>query len=63
MTGEEVIKKLMQSGWRHTSTRGSHYKMEKKGYRPVPVPVHVGKDLGKGLLRKIEKDTGVKLRT
>jgi predicted RNA binding protein YcfA (HicA-like mRNA interferase family) len=35
--------------------------MEKEGYRSVPVPVHGSKDLGIGLLKAIEKQTGVKL--
>ena len=35
--------------------------MEKEGLRAVPVPVHGTKDLGVGLLKAIEKQTGVKL--
>lgn len=35
--------------------------MEKEGFRSVPVPVHGTKDLGVGLLKAIEKQTGVKL--
>lgn len=61
MTGKEVIKRLTLAGWKHTSTRGSHHKMEKSGKRPVPVPLHGNKDLGIGLLKAIEKQTGVKL--
>lgn len=61
MTGKEVIKLLTKAGWKHTSTRGSHYKMEKRGRRSVPIPVHGNKDLGIGLLKTIEKQTGVKL--
>ena len=61
MNGRDVIKVLKQEGWNHTTTRGSHYKMEKPGYRSVPVPVHGSKDLGIGLLKAIEKQTGVNL--
>lgn len=61
MNGKEVIAILKKNGWEHTSTRGSHYKMEKKGYRSVPVPVHGAKELGIGLLKAIEKQTGVEL--
>lgn len=61
MNGKEVVALLKKNGWEHTSTRGSHYKMEKDGYRPVPVPVHGNKDLGIGLLKAIEKQTSVKL--
>jgi predicted RNA binding protein YcfA (HicA-like mRNA interferase family) len=35
--------------------------MEKEGCRSVPVPVHGNKDLGIGLIKTIEKQTGVKL--
>ncbi len=35
--------------------------MEKKGYCSIPVPVHGSNDLGIGLLKTIEKQTGVKL--
>ena len=61
MNGKEVITILKRHGWKHTSTRGSHYKMEKEGLRAVPVPVHGTKDLGVGLLKAIKKQTGVKL--
>lgn len=61
VNGREVIKILKEEGWTHTTTRGSHYKMEKEGYRSVPVPVHGSKDLGIGLLKAIEKQTGVNL--
>jgi predicted RNA binding protein YcfA (HicA-like mRNA interferase family) len=36
--------------------------MLKKDGVTVPVPVHGSKDLGIGLLKKIEEQTGVKLR-
>ena len=63
INGKEVIAILKKHGWKHTSTRGSHYKMEKEGLRAVPVPVHGSKDLGLGLIKAIEKQTGVKLTT
>ena len=61
MNGRDVINLLKAAGWHHSSTRGSHHKMEKEGFRSVPVPVHGSKDLGIGLLKAIEKQTGVKL--
>lgn len=61
MNGKEVIFLLKKAGWQHASTRGSHHKMEKIGFRSVPVLVHGNKDLGIGLLKVIEKQTGVKL--
>ncbi len=61
MTGKEIIKILVKAGWVHVSTRGSHYKLKKTGYQSVPVPVHGNKDLGIGLIKTIEKQTGTKL--
>ena len=61
MKPKEVIAILKKAGWRHVSTRGSHYKMAKEGYRSVPVPMHGSRDLGRGLIKAIEKQTGVKL--
>jgi len=40
--------------------RGSHHLLQKDSII-VPVPVHGGRDLGIGLIKKIEKQTGVKL--
>jgi predicted RNA binding protein YcfA (HicA-like mRNA interferase family) len=58
--GREVIKKLQVEGWREVRVNGSHHILQKDG-RSVPVPVHRGRELGIGLIRKIEKQTGVKL--
>jgi predicted RNA binding protein YcfA (HicA-like mRNA interferase family) len=60
VSGREVIRKLVNAGWREARVSGSHHILQKDG-KSVPVPVHGGRDLGVGLLRKIEKQTGVKL--
>jgi predicted RNA binding protein YcfA (HicA-like mRNA interferase family) len=60
MNGKEIIKQLESAGWRLVRTRGSHYLME-KNEKVVPIPVHGVKDLGKGLIAKISRQTGVKL--
>jgi predicted RNA binding protein YcfA (HicA-like mRNA interferase family) len=60
VSGREVIRKLEGAGWREVRISGSHHILQKDG-RSVPVPVHGGRDLGIGLIRKIEKQTGVKL--
>jgi predicted RNA binding protein YcfA (HicA-like mRNA interferase family) len=59
--GREVIKKLREAGWEEVRVSGSHHILQKDG-RSVPVPVHAGRELGIGLIRKIEKQTGVKLK-
>jgi predicted RNA binding protein YcfA (HicA-like mRNA interferase family) len=46
---------LLTNPGEHGSSR-----LQKDG-RSVPVPVHRGRELGIGLIRKIEKQTGVKL--
>jgi predicted RNA binding protein YcfA (HicA-like mRNA interferase family) len=62
MNGKQVIKKLEASGWRLARIDGSHHVMEMDGVqRCVPVPVHGNHDIGIGLLKKIEKQTGVKM--
>lgn len=60
MTGKNIIKTLQKEGWEILRTQGSHYRLGKNSLR-VTVPVHGNKDLGKGLLSAIERQTGVKL--
>ena len=57
---KDVIKKLKKAGYEDVSQKGSHKKL-KKGKKVVIVPDHGGKDVGTGLIKKIEKQTGVKL--
>ncbi|MGJ0517100.1 MAG: type II toxin-antitoxin system HicA family toxin [Methylomicrobium sp.] len=55
--------KLKEEGWKLSRIEGSHHIMEKEGMpRGVPVPVHGSKDIGTGLIRAIERQTGVKLK-
>lgn len=61
MNGKQILKILEANGWTLDRINGSHHVME-KGSVAVPVPVHGAKDLGIGLIKKIEKQTGVKLR-
>lgn len=60
MNGKQVIKKLEQNGWEVLRIQGSHYRLGKGGKRTT-VPNHGSKDLGKGLIAAIERQTGVKL--
>lgn len=60
MTGKEIIKLLEQHGWSVLRINGSHHRMGKGSMRTT-VPVHGKRDLGKGLISAIEKQTGVKL--
>ncbi len=60
MNGKEIIKILRANGWETVRVRGSHHLLS-NGEKSVPVPVHGKKDIGIGLLKAIEKQTGVKL--
>jgi predicted RNA binding protein YcfA (HicA-like mRNA interferase family) len=57
MTGKEAIKILEKKGWRILRSQGSHYRLGKNSLR-VTIPVHGHKDLGKGLLAAIQRQTG-----
>ena len=61
ISGKAIVKRLKQEGWTVKSQSGSHVKLENEFAEIVIVPVHGNKDLGKGLVKKIEKKTGVKL--
>lgn len=61
MNGKQIIKILKAHGWTLDRIEGSHHVLM-NGVRSVPVPVHGAKDLGIGLVKKIEKQTGVKLK-
>lgn len=60
MNGKKVIKILEAQGWKVVRVNGSHFRL-KKGTLCTTVPIHGHRDLGIGLLRAIEKQTGVKL--
>ncbi len=61
MTGKEIINCLKKQGWEILRSSGSHYRMG-KGSQRTTVPVHGHRDIGKGLLAEIERQTGVKLK-
>jgi predicted RNA binding protein YcfA (HicA-like mRNA interferase family) len=61
MNGNDVIRRLKADGWQQIRVRGSHHLMEKDG-KVIPVPVHGSKEIGKGLLAEIERQTGVKFK-
>ena len=60
VSGKKIIKILKKAKWELISQTGSHIKL-KKGKVVVIVPVHGNKDLGKGLIKAIEKQTGEKI--
>ncbi|MBI5178187.1 MAG: type II toxin-antitoxin system HicA family toxin [Nitrospinae bacterium] len=61
MDGKEVIRILKSHGWKVMRIEGSHHRLGHASKR-VTVPVHGSRDLGIGLIKAIEKQSGVKLR-
>lgn len=60
MTGDEVVARLVQNGWTEKSREDMQVKLT-KAERVVIVPIRNGTPLNPGLLKAIEKQTGVAL--
>ena len=56
---EEVVRVLEKLGFSRIRQSGSHAIFRHKDGRWATVPTHRGKDLERGLLRKILKDAGI----
>lgn len=54
--GNELVKFLESIGFQITKTRGSHVRLKSADGRATTVPVHRGRDVPKGLLRKIIRE-------
>ena len=59
VTGAELCRALARNGWQLVRVRGSHQTWSKSGQISVTVPVHKGRDLKKGLLATLLKQTGL----
>jgi predicted RNA binding protein YcfA (HicA-like mRNA interferase family) len=57
--GKELVQLLKKHGWTEAHVRGSHHILSKGGQH-LSVPVHTGKELGKGLLHELLKRAGLK---
>ncbi|MBI2896453.1 MAG: type II toxin-antitoxin system HicA family toxin [Deltaproteobacteria bacterium] len=55
MTGKAVVELILSLGGQKVRQRGSHVQV-RCGSCQTTVPVHAGEDLGKRLLRAIERD-------
>jgi len=56
----ELIRALEKMGFhRIRRSRGSHQRFGHSDGRKTTVPVHKGKTIGRGLLRKILRDVGI----
>jgi predicted RNA binding protein YcfA (HicA-like mRNA interferase family) len=56
LTGNTVISALGNVGFQVIRQKGSHVRMIHEDGRVVTIPVHAGKTIGRGLLRKILRD-------
>jgi predicted RNA binding protein YcfA (HicA-like mRNA interferase family) len=61
MSSKEVVKKLEAAGWYVDRQKGSHLTMKKDGEVLLLTIPHPRKALPKGLLRRLERDSGVEL--
>ncbi|MGH7482147.1 MAG: type II toxin-antitoxin system HicA family toxin [Longimicrobiales bacterium] len=61
MTAPEVVRLLGQHGFERVRQSGSHLILRHPDGRRVTVPMHRGKDLGRGLLSRIMKDAGLSI--
>ncbi len=63
MTFREVEKILKADCWKLVRVSGSHYQYRKSGIsNSVTLPNHNGRDLTIGVLKDLEKKTGLSLR-
>lgn len=60
-SGEKHVAAFKKAGWTVNHIEGSHYIMVKEGSNVhLSIPVHSGKDLGIGLLKKLMEKAGLK---
>ncbi len=57
LTGEEIIKALGRAGFQILRQRGSHVYLKHPDGRTTVAPIHKGESVGRGLMRKIMRDT------
>jgi predicted RNA binding protein YcfA (HicA-like mRNA interferase family) len=61
LTAQKIIKAIKKNGFTLDRSRGSHqtFLNPDKPNATVVIPVHPGKDIGKGLLKSLIKDPGL----
>ena len=57
-----IEKKIVADGWTLVRITGSHYQYKKQGCMPtVVIPNHNGRDLSIGVIKNLERITGLSL--
>ncbi|RUM41146.1 MAG: hypothetical protein DSY34_04280 [Desulfurobacterium sp.] len=56
LKGGELIKILESMGFKKVRQKGSHVRLKHDDGRVTTVPIHKGRDIPKGLLRKIIRE-------
>jgi predicted RNA binding protein YcfA (HicA-like mRNA interferase family) len=59
VTGQQVVKALTAAGFHQVSVRGSHVKLANPDGRRTVVPVHGGRDIPRGTLASILRQSGL----
>ena len=54
---KDILKALKNRGSQTVRQKGSHVRLKHQDGRVTTIPIHSGQDIGKGLLRKILRDT------
>ncbi len=62
MNAKEILKILKQNGFYEVRQKGGHIMLKNSYNKMTVVPFHGKQDVKIGTLKKIEKDTGVKLQ-
>ncbi len=63
MSFRQIEKKVTKAGWVLVRVLGSHYQYRKEGCSDlVVIPNHGSKDLSIGVLKNLERITGLSLR-
>ncbi|MGD0329650.1 MAG: type II toxin-antitoxin system HicA family toxin [Nitrososphaeria archaeon] len=58
-SADKIIKALTKIGFRPVRQKGSHVILKHNDGRTIVIPVHKGEEIGRGLLFKIIKESGL----
>jgi len=57
LKAKDILNALKNRGFQTVRQKGSHVRLRHQDGRVTTIPIHSGQDIGKGLLRKILRDT------